>query len=259
MTSLFKKYYEVRQDLSQWDVNKITEVVRDRVFLAGIRFDHWRRTVELKKLGTEDWCDASLHHDYNAVNPSRITNGDINLTTNLARFTELDQQLFGGTGRRGRVVDGVGVEEPAMTDDQLAELVPRFKGTIVEELHNYMQDKFQAPIRIRCQNRTVNGTSQGLYWHKDDPVENRFHIPLWTNPGHVLLFSARNFKWKAGFDQEEAQQPMDFVGHYIPADGRVYEIFTKDYMHSVASVGVGWYQPREEQTRCHLSFWVAKN
>jgi hypothetical protein len=141
----------------------------------------------------------------------------------------------------------------------MCELVPAFKGTVIEELHNYMQGKFNAPIRIRCQNRTVSGTSQGLYWHKDDPVENRFHIPLWTNPGHMLVFTEQNFKWKLGFDKEEAMQPMDFVAHYLPADGRVYEVFTKDYMHSVASVGVGWVQPREEQTRCHLSFWIGKD
>jgi hypothetical protein len=253
------KFYQVRQDLGQWPVSEIIETIRNRVFRAGIRFDHWRGTVELKKLNTELWADTSLHHDQTAVNPTRITNGDINLTTNTSMFSTLDQQLFGGTGRRGRIVDGQGIEEPAMLDTELAELVPAFKNTVLERLHKTMQDKFGADIRMRCQNRTVSGTSQGLYWHKDDPVENRFHIPLWTNPGHILLFTDKDFKWKAGFDSEEAQEPMDFVGHYIPADGQVYEVFTRDYMHAVASVGVGWYQARAEQTRCHLSLWVAKN
>lgn len=253
-----KKFYSIREDFNRWDVDLINAELEKAMATAGINFKHWKGTVELKD-SKGQWTHKSLHHNSSAVSPARITNGDVNITTNTSMFTELDQQLFGGTGRRGRVVDGVGVEEPAMTDNQLAELNPIFKGTILEELHEFAKEKFQAPVRIRCQNRTVSGTSQGLYWHKDDPVENRFHIPLWTNPGHLLLFTEQNFKWKAGFDTAEAMRPLDVVGHYIPADGQVYEIYTKDFMHAVASVGVGWYQPREEQTRCHLSFWVGKN
>lgn len=257
------KFYKISDELGRWEVEEIIKTVRKAVFKAGIRFDNWRGTVELKKFvngkPTEEWCDFSLHHDHDAINPAKITNGDINLTTNLELFTTLDQQLFGNSGRRGRIVDGKGVEEPALTDNQLCELIPEFKGTVIEALHDYAKMKLGGPVRMRCQNRTVDGVSQGLYWHKDDPVENRYHIPLWTNPGHVLLFTDRNFKWKAGFDKEEAMQAMDFTGHYIPPDGRVYEIFTKNYMHAVASVGVGWYQPRREQTRCHLSLWPALN
>lgn len=257
------KFYRVNDELGRWDVDEIIKTIRKAGFAAGIRFDNWRGTTELKryvnKQPTEEWCDISLHHDPDALNPQKITNGDMNLTTNLDHFIALDQQLFGNSGRRGRVVDGVGIEEPAMPDSELCDLIPFFKGTIIEQLHDYAKLKFGGPVRMRCQNRTVDGISQGLYWHKDDPVENRHHIPLWTNPGHVLLFSERNFKWKAGFDPIEAQQAMDFVGHYIPADGKVYEIFTKDYMHAVASVGVGWYQPRYQQTRCHLSLWPALN
>lgn len=254
-----KKFYKIRDDLGQWPIDEINSTLRSAVRKANIRFKLWRETVELKYLGTEQWCDISLHYDPTAENVRRITNGDINLTTNTELFTELDQQLFGSTGRRGRVVDGVPTAEPALTDSQLCELVPEFKGTVIEQLHNYVQEQFQHPVRMRCQNRTVNGTSQGLYWHKDDPVENRFHIPLWTNPGHILLFTDQDFKWELGFDPKEITKPMDFVGHYIPADGRVYEMFTKDYMHAVGSPGIGWYQPREQQTRCHLSFWLAKN
>lgn len=257
------KFYKIHEELGQWDIEKIIDTLRRTVYHAGVRFDHWRGTVELKRIAdgkpSEEWCDVSLNYDPDAVQPSRITNGDINLTTNPDVFTALDQQLFGGTGRRGRIVDGKGTASPAMPDCELATLVPAFKGTIIEEFHNFMQERFNSPIRMRCQNRTVNGVSQGLYWHKDDPVENRFHMPLWTNPGHVLLFTDKDFKWEAGFDPEEAKQPMDFVGHYVPADGRIYEMFTKDHMHAVASVGVGWYQPRWQQTRCHLSFWLAKD
>lgn len=252
------KFYSIRDDLNSWDVNQINIELEKAINAANVNFKHWKGTVELRN-HSGGWAPAKLHHDSSAVNPLRITNGDVNITTNLEEFTELPDMLFAGSGRRGRVVDGVLTHIPRITDDKMSELIPFFKGTIIEELHEYMKAKFQAPIRIRCQNRTVSGTSQGLYWHKDNPVENRFHIPLWTNPGYVLLFTDKNFKWEKGFDKEEAKQPMDFVGHYVPADGRVYEMFTKDYMHAVAGVGVGWYQPREEQTRCHLSFWIGKN
>lgn len=252
------KFYTIRDDLKSWDVNQINLELEKAITASGINFQHWKGTVEVKD-HSGSWSPARLHHDGSTANPIRITNGDVNITTNLQEFVELPDRLFAGSGRRGRVVDGVLTHIPRITDDRMSELNPFFKGTIIEELHEFMKAKFQAPIRIRCQNRTVSGTSQGLYWHKDDPVENRFHIPLWTNPGHLLLFTDINFKWEKGFDKEEAMKPMDVVGHYIPPDGRIYEIFTKDYMHAVASVGVGWYQPKEEQTRCHLSFWVGKN
>lgn len=252
------KFYTIRDDLKLWDVNQINIELEKAINAADVNFKHWKGTVELKN-HSGAWAPKTLHYDTNALNSIRTVNGDVNITTNLEEYTELPARLFSGSGKRGRVVDGVMVSSPRMTDDKLSELNPFFKGTIIEELHEFMKAKFQAPIRIRCQNRTVNGTAQGLYWHKDNPVENRFHIPLWTNPGHLLLFTDVNFKWDKGFDKEEAMKPMDVVGHYIPPDGRIYEIFTKDYMHAVASVGVGWYQAREEQTRCHLSFWVGKN
>lgn len=252
------KFYNIHEELGQWDVNEIAQAMRKAMESCDLDFGYWRGTNELR---TPAGAQASrhLHHDQKAQDPRKISNGDMNITTNLNEYVDTASQLFAGSGRRGRVVNGEPTHNPELQDKDLSTLVPAFKGTIVERLHKQMEDHFQHPIRIRCQNRGVNGMHQGLYWHHDDPVENRFHIPLWTNPGHVLLFSEKNFKWKAGFDPEEAKQPMDFVGHYVPADGRIYEFFTKDYMHAVASVGVGWYQPRWQQTRCHLSFWLAKD
>lgn len=252
------KFYKIHEELNRWDSKTLESELKTAITKSGLDFEHWKGITELKNLDGS-WADQTLHFDQRAQSPARIINGDVNITTNLTEYTTDRARLFAGSGRRGSVVNGKLTSIPRIPDRELSELNPVFKGTLFEDLHNFMQDYFQHPIRIRCQNRTVNGTSQSLYWHKDYPVENRYHIPIWTNPGHVLLFSNKDFAWKERFDPVEAMQPMDFVGHYIPPDGRVYELFTKDYMHAVGSVGIGWTQPRTEQTRCHLSFWLAKD
>lgn len=257
-----EKFYKIHSDLGLWDPLKIEEAMRVAMRLARFQFDHWKKTIEIQRIDRSP-VDAKFHWNPDAINPTKITNGDMNITTNTDIWSEVDEHLFCGSGRRGNLPKNkaINIENcstPKITDDMLAQLAPVFRGTILEDLHKSMENKFGVPIRIRCQNRPVgSNTGAGLYWHKDNPVENRYHIPVWTNQGHILLFSEKNFKWEAGFDKEEAKEPMDVVGHYVPADGRVYEFFTKDYMHAVASVGVGWYQDRGLQTRCHLSFWKA--
>jgi hypothetical protein len=258
------KFYEIRSDLGQWDATKIQQAMQHAMNEAELKFEHWKRTNELVTVANV-WASKNLNWNPDIDKPEKITNGDMNITTNLQEFTTTAEHLFAGSGRRGNLPKDKkptieNSSRPKMSDEYLSELAPIFRGTILEDMHKHMQDTFGCHIRIRCQNRPVGaGHGAGLYWHKDNPVENRFHIPVWTNPGHVLLFSERQFKWEVGFDPAECAQPMDFVGHYVPADGRVYEFFTKDYMHAVASVGVGWYQDRGLQTRCHLSFWKALN
>lgn len=258
------KFYAVHEELGRWQPADFQLAMAQAMQQANLRFDHWKRTCELVTQQNA-WASPELNWDPDVDKPTRITNGDMNITTNLELFDDTARQLFASSGRRGNVPKDqkptiANSSRPRITDDQLAQLVPAFHGTIFERLHKFMEDHFGTAIRIRCQNRPVGGRpGAGLYWHRDNPVENRFHVPIWTNPGHVLLFSNRVFKWEAGFDPEEARQPMDFVGHYVPADGQVYEFFTRDYMHAVASVGVGWYQDRGLQTRCHLSFWKALN
>lgn len=257
------KFYNIHQDFKIWDVNKIQDALRYAMQSANLNFDHWKRTNEIITLnGSQPSRSLNWNPDQET---QKITNGDMNITTDTSMYSRVDEQLFAGSGRRGNLPKDkkptiANSSVPKVTDDKLSTLSPIFKNTILEELHTFIENKWRTKVRIRCQNRPVGSLpGAGLYWHKDNPVENRFHIPLWTNPGHVLLFSERNFKWEAGFDAQEAASPMDFVGHYVPADGRVYEFFTKDYMHAVASVGVGWYQDRGLQTRCHLSFWKALN
>lgn len=258
------KFYKIHENLGKWSPENIEAAMKQAMLSVNLNFDHWKKTNELKTLDGK-WADSRLHWNPDAVNPERVTNGDMNITTNLEMFRTTAGRLFAGSGRRGNIpkeqkLTVESASKPRVSDSELSELSPIFKNTIIEGIHNTMQDHFGCKIRIRCQNRTVNGTSStGLYWHNDDPVENRFHIPVWTNPGHVLIFSEKPFQWKVGFDAEEAKKPMDFIAHYVPADGQVYEMFTKDYMHAVGSVGVGWYQDRGLQTRCHLSFWEAKD
>lgn len=252
------KFYNIHEELGTWIVDDIITAMRLAMETSNLDFDYWRGSNILKTLSGNK-ADGHLHYDQNAKNIQYVSNGDMNITTNLEEFGDTASRLFAGSGKRGHITNDEVSYAPPIPDCELATLNPIFKNTALEKLHKYLEDHFQHPIRIRCQNRGVNGIHQGLYWHHDDPVENRYHIPLWTNPGHVLIFSEKKFKWEKEFDPEEAKEPMNFVGHYIPADGRVYELFTKDYMHAVASVGIGWYQPRWQQTRCHLSFWLAKD
>lgn len=254
---MLMKFYTVRDELKSWDVNQIATEMSAAMLAADLQFPVWKGTTELRSIAGGE-IGAHLHYDP-LTPPKVVFNGDMNITTDIEVYTTLRDRLFAGSGKRVRYEAGNEIAEPALPDHRLSTLNPIFQGTVLEELHNYLVSQFNHPIRIRCQNRTVAGISKGLYWHKDYPVENRFHIPLWTNPGHVLLFSERDFEWRAGFDNQESLVPMDFVGHYVPPDGRVYEFETRNYMHAVASVGVGWRQPRWQQTRCHLSFWLAKN
>lgn len=264
MTTGITKFYKIHPQLGKWDPLKISQAMQDAMTASKLDFSHWKKTNELIKTDNSS-VSPRLHWNPDAISPRLITNGDMNITTNLDMYTVSEEHLFAGSGRRGNIPKDKpltieAASKPKVSDADLCTLAPVFNGTILEDIHKMMQDYFGCNIRIRCQNRTVTGdSSRGLYWHDDDPVENRFHIPIWTNPGHVLIFSEKTFKWKAGFDPEEAKHPMDFVGHYVPADGQVYEFFTKNYMHAVGSVGVGWYQDRKLQTRCHLSFWKALN
>jgi hypothetical protein len=238
------KFYKINNELGRWDIDTIIKDIRTVVYQADIRFDYWRATNELKRYvngkPTEEWCDSNLH--YNNDVSGAVVNGDLNLTTDLSQSMTLGQRLFDKTWGQG-----------------CTDLIPEFRGTVVEQLYDYAKLKFNRPVRIRCQNRTVGGVFHNVYWHKTATKQNINHIPLWTNPGHILLFSPNNFQWHQGFDNIDAKEPMDFVGHYIPASGKAYELYTGQYMHSVAALGVGSLQPRHLQTRCHLILWPEFN
>lgn len=93
--------------------------------------------------------------------------------------------------------------EDVVDEFKFTELVPAFKGTYFEHIHNELTKRF--PIgRMRV-------LSKGLYncnsWHRDP--EPRLHIPIITNPGSLFL--------------------VNHHATHLPADGSVYFTDTRGY------------------------------
>lgn len=93
--------------------------------------------------------------------------------------------------------------EEVVNEFKFTELVPAFKGTYFEHVHDELTKRF--PIgRMRV-------LSKGLYncnsWHRDP--EPRLHIPIVTNPGSLFL--------------------VNHHATHLPADGSVYFTDTRGY------------------------------
>jgi len=93
--------------------------------------------------------------------------------------------------------------EDVVDEFKFTELVPTFKGTYFEHVHDELTKRF--PIgRMRV-------LSKGLYncnsWHRDP--EPRLHIPITTNPGSLFL--------------------VNHHATHLPADGSVYFTDTRGY------------------------------
>jgi len=107
--------------------------------------------------------------------------------------------------------------EDVVDEFQFTELVPQFKGTYFEHVHDELSKRFDIG-RMRV-------LSKGLYncnsWHRDP--EPRLHIPIITNPGSLFI-----------------------VNHHVthlPADGSVYFTDTRGY-HTALNGG--------ENNRVHI-------
>lgn len=107
--------------------------------------------------------------------------------------------------------------EESVDEAAFTELVPEFKGTYFETIHQALCERFS--IGRMCI------LSKGIYncnsWHRDP--EPRLHIPIITNPGSLFV-----------------------VNHHVthlPADGSVYFTDTRGY-HTALNGG--------EQRRVHI-------
>ena len=93
--------------------------------------------------------------------------------------------------------------EEVVDESKFSELVPAFRGTYFEHVHNELTKRF-AIGRMRV-------LSKGIYncnsWHRDP--EPRLHIPIVTNPGSLFL--------------------VNHHATHLPADGSVYFTDTRGY------------------------------
>ena len=110
------------------------------------------------------------------------------------------------------VARDVGIDESKYT-----EFVNDFKGTYFEDVYRELSEKFKLG-RVRLLLKEPRST---LSWHRDP--EPRLHIPIYTNPGAIMV--------------------VDSVAKHLPADGSVWITNNPKY-HNDFNVG--------EENRVHL-------
>ena len=80
-------------------------------------------------------------------------------------------------------------------ESKYTELMPEFEKTYFKEVYNVLKKKFKLG-RVRLLLKEPRST---LSWHRDP--EPRLHIPIYTNPGAIMVIDKR--------------------AHHMPADGSV--------------------------------------
>lgn len=225
MTEHDKNFITLREDLGTWNINLITEEIQQLLVSNGYKWEEWKLEGKVVKNG-------ELYPQYGV---------DLNLTSNNDLCTTPHDRLWKYSGR---------YKEGGIKHAELATIIPEITGTYTASMIKTFQEKL-GNIRVRLHNR-VN--SVGLYWHIDKNSENRFHLPLWTSPGHFLVWTDQFSQWFPTFDPEDCKKSMKFNAEFIPADGNIRLLATHDMMHGVVNIGVGWKEPHL-QSRCHLTFW----
>jgi len=226
MSAIINEFITLRNDLGEWDIDRINTELQHLLVTNGYVWDAWKSQGQVIK-------DGKLYPDYGV---------DLNLTSNNDLCQTLHDRLWKYSGRY--------YKDATVEHAELSTVLPEIEGTYLAGMIAHFQTIF-GPIRVRLHNR-VNLV--GLYWHIDKNSENRFHLPLWTSPGHFLVWTDQFSTWLPSFDPEDCKKSMKFNAEFIPADGKVRLLATHDIMHGVANIGVGWKNPRL-QSRCHLTFW----
>ena len=221
------EFIKIQPNFGQWDIDQII--------------------CDLKSLTETNGYDWEMWAQKGVVNTGKyagLGGGDMNLTSNLTMYPSIHDRLWRHSGRRYQ-------DDAHVDDNDLYEMHPELEGTYLGVLIRKMES-MHGPIRVRLHNRCM---LHGLYWHHDAHAEVRHHLTLWTNPGHFLVWTDEKLKWSPTFDPEQAKHEFKIWAKFIPVDGYFRTLSTGTVIHGVANIGVGWEQPREEQSRCHLTFW----
>ena len=107
--------------------------------------------------------------------------------------------------------------DKAIDETKYTEFIPEFKGTYFEEVFNILRKNFKLG-RVRILLKEPRST---LSWHRDP--EPRLHIPIYTNPGAIMVIDKR--------------------AQHMPADGSVWVTNNLKY-HNAFNGG--------EENRVHL-------
>lgn len=219
-------FVKLQEDLGHWDIERINADLKNLFITHGYDWDQWkgfgrvvRNNIQYQGRGT-----------------------DMNLTSNMQLCPTVHDRLWKYSGRY--------LSEANIPHSDLTTIIPEIYGSYLCDMIENLQKKF-GQIRVRLHNRTNN---VGLYWHIDKNSGNRYHLALWTNPGHFMVWTDQFTKWYDGFDPNECNKSMTYNAEFIPADGKWRLLATHDFLHGVASIGVGFKQPVNELGRCHLVF-----
>ncbi len=217
------------ENFGKWDPAKVIADLRMLIESAGANWNLWHDKAVFNLPGYEEYKD----------------NGDINLTSNVHLCENLPERLLRHSGR-------IYKEKREINDGDLCYILPELEGTYTGNMLKEFQKKL-GPIRVRLHNRA---TRYGLYWHRDGHAKLRYHLVLWTNPGHFLVWTDKPLQYEPGFSKEDCLEEFDIQGKFIPANGHIYGLTTQK-THAVCSIAVG-YKQIDIVSRCHLTFWPVK-
>jgi hypothetical protein len=223
------EFIKKRSDLGQWDPNLILNDIQGLFLHYNTSWLVWQNASQIACPGSE--FNGSIVEDCNLTYAPHL---DVNHPNLLWQYSGLGS----GLGQYGLKV----------TDNDMYELIPFLHGTYLGGIIQNFQEIF-GPVRARIQMRSVN---RGLYWHADPQRREAYHMALWTNPGHMMVWSEDYWNWQTGFDPKLAKKDMRIHAKYVPLDGCMYEMRTDLFLHGVASIGIGW-RAKGLTSRGHLS------
>jgi hypothetical protein len=227
-------FIEKFDSVGNWDITKLIDDLKNLVTATGCDWDAWSR---YNKITTTKFKDDPIYQQSGS--------GNINITCNLGLSATLEEQLWNYSGRRYQ-------ESIQVDHSDLHTLNPVLHGTYTEKLYKKLVEKL-GPIYMRIHNKEEHG----LYWHKDIsyayPLGNfRYHIALWTNPGHFIVWTDDDMPWEKGVQKEHATTPYSINSVYLPVTGDCYKLATGHYVHGVSSIGIGFNPSTEIESRCHV-------
>jgi hypothetical protein len=215
------------KNLGKWDNLQVIEDVKKLITSTGADWDTWQ---------TKNLVTLPEYNKYNYC-------GDINLTSNNTLCPTVEDRIWKYSGR-------IFKEDREIDDGDLHTLLPELEGTYTGNMISEFKKKF-GPVRVRLHNRA---NKEGLYWHRDGHADLRYHLVLWTNPGHFLVWTDKHLQYEPSFSEDDCREEFDIQGKFLPANGSIYGLTTQK-THGVVNIGVGYNPHIGLQTRCHLTFW----